>query len=116
MRVVTTLEQELLAKLLADSPRRIELLRDLPSATVEDMTDGGMGSIRFLARDGGHRIFGCEAARGDYTDADGVPVRIAVNLDQRGDLYELDFWKVDWSPLVRYPSPSDITISRRTVG
>jgi len=41
---------------------------------------------------------------------DGVPVSIVLNTDSTGSLYEVDFWKVDFSPLLRYPRPSDLRI------
>jgi hypothetical protein len=30
-----------------------------------------------------------------------VPVSVALNVDQHGELFELDLWKVDFSPLQR---------------
>jgi hypothetical protein len=47
---------------------------------------------------------------GEFIDADGVPVQVGVNLDQRGQLFELDVWKVDFSPRLKWPSPSDVRI------
>ncbi len=44
-----------------------------------------------------------------YLDSDGVLVSIAVNADKQGQLFELDLWKVDFSPLKRYPKPSDVS-------
>jgi hypothetical protein len=45
-----------------------------------------------------------------YVDSDGVLVSIAVNAARNSDLLEVDFWKVDFSPLRRYPRPSDVVI------
>jgi hypothetical protein len=39
-----------------------------------------------------------------------VLVSIAVNSDDRGELYEVDFWKVDFSPLRRYPNATDLRL------
>jgi hypothetical protein len=33
-----------------------------------------------------------------FKDIDGTPVSAALNVDQQGNLYELDIWKVDFSP------------------
>ena len=52
------------------------------------------------------RRFAREIVAADYIDEDGTPVDITVNLDQEGDLFEVDFWKVNFSPLLRYPKPS----------
>jgi hypothetical protein len=76
----------------------------LKSSRVADMQDGGMGSIRFL----GSGPFGMALVEAQYMDSDGVLVSIAVNADKQGQLSELDFWKVDFSSLKRYPNPSDV--------
>ena len=65
-----------------------------------------MGSIRFVQPE--RRSFGQTLVEAQYADSDGVLVSIAVNLDKNGDLFEVDFWKVDFSPLRRYPKPSDL--------
>ena len=82
----------------------------LSSALVEDMQDGGMGSIRFLPSGNAARRYGGAIAEAQYIDEDGVLVIIVLNVDRDGELYEIDFWKVDFSPLKRYPRVSDITV------
>ena len=69
-----------------------------------------MGSIRFVQPEAG--TFGKALAEAQYVDSDGVPVSIALNTDSSGHLFELDFWKVDFSPLRRYPKPSDLVSTR----
>jgi uncharacterized protein DUF6984 len=81
--------------------------KTLATSLVIDMQDGGMGSVRFL---GTEPHLGKTLVEAKYLDADGVLVVIAVNTDVRGRLFELDFWKVDFSPLRRYPRPSDLSI------
>ncbi len=71
-----------------------------------------MGSVRFARREGS-RSFGAEIARAEYTDDDGVLVSITVNVDENGDLFEIDFWKADFSPLRRYPRPDDLIVELR---
>ena len=81
----------------------------LDNARVKDMLDGGMCSIRFAASgDGTNRSFGNAAGELWYVDADGVVVTFCLNLDNHGDLYEVDGWKVDFSPLKRFPQPEDL--------
>jgi hypothetical protein len=81
----------------------------LDSARVRDMPDGGMGSIRFAAPgDGTDRSFGNAAGELWYVDADGVAVTFCLNLDKQGELFEVDVWKVDFSPLKRFPQPEDL--------
>lgn len=72
--------------------------------------DGNMGSIQFLSHSEDSRTFGRILAEAEYTDKDGVPIGIMVICDQKGDLYEMDFWKVDFSPLQQYPKPSQLRI------
>ncbi|WP_420885213.1 DUF6984 family protein, partial [Candidatus Symbiothrix dinenymphae] len=36
-------------------------------------------------------------------DEDGVDVIASLNIDDTGDLYELDIWKTDFSPLIKLP-------------
>lgn len=76
---------------------------------VVDIADGGMGSIRFIPEPAkGVQVFGAEVARGSAHDIDGVLLSISVNVDQDGDLFELDIWKVDFSRLRRYPRAEDV--------
>ena len=79
----------------------------LRDSRVTDMQDGGMGSIRFLGPS--PKSFGMALVEAQYLDSDGVLVSIAVNADKQGELFELDFWKVDFSSLKRYPNPSDVS-------
>jgi hypothetical protein len=92
---------------IAHSPGLADTLED---ARAVDMNDGGMGSVRFVQAE--RRVFGRTLAEAEYTDADGICVSIALNADNRGDLFEVDFWKVDFSPLKRYPNPSDLRLKR----
>ena len=75
--------------------------------TVSPMPDGGMGSLflylappRALAR-----RFGREISQHRFQDEDGIEVIASLNIDQEGNLFELDIWKVDYSPLLRFPDP-----------
>jgi hypothetical protein len=77
-------------------------------AQVRDLLDGGMGGVRFVNMDSRH--FGREITRAKYQDSDGIIVGIALSTDDQGDLFELDFWKVNFAPLKRYPAPQDISV------
>ncbi|WP_207762377.1 DUF6984 family protein [Niveispirillum lacus] len=80
----------------------------LDDILVRDMNDGGMGSILFSGDE--NRIIGGSIVDADYFDSDGVLVNISVNVDNSGKIYEVDFWKVDFSPLLVYPCPDSIKI------
>jgi hypothetical protein len=102
-------EDELsLISAMLNGTRHPELLSTLKVCAVEDMQDGGMGSIRFCGSEG--RRLGAAIAEAEYTDADGVLVSIVLNTDTNGALYEVDFWKVDFSPLCQYPSISALRL------
>jgi hypothetical protein len=98
-------EAALIRALLAGVYPAEALESALRDSRVADVQDGGMGSVRFL----GSGPFGTALVEAQYLDSDGVLVSIAVNADKQGQLFELDFWKVDFSPLKRYPNPSDVS-------
>jgi hypothetical protein len=77
----------------------------LDNSLVTEIQDGGMGRICFLGT-GLRRTRSIVEAK--YLDSDGVMVSVELNVDEQGHLFELDFWKVDFSPLTRYPNPDDL--------
>ena len=97
-RLLRSEEKDLIKKALGPS---IDM--NLDRMKVFDANDGGMGGVRIDVDRSPTRVFGSEVARLAYIDADGVPVSITLNLDKSGNLFEIDFWKVDFSPLVAYP-------------
>ena len=98
-------ELRILAALLNEEIGALTLR--LIDVRVASMDDGEMGSIRFNP-DSSERHFSHQFVESRYTDVDGMEVFIAVNVDERSDLYEIDFWKVDFSPLVAYPTPESL--------
>jgi hypothetical protein len=101
-------EIELISSLIYRITNGEHLKSALQSSRVMDMKDGNMGSIQFAGDE--PRVFGKVLAEAEYTDEDGVCVSIAIHADKKGDLFEVDFWKVDLSPLKRYPKPSDLRV------
>lgn len=95
-------EARFLGMLLARSPQGESYRVGLSSALVEPMDDGEMGSLTFLSTTEG-RCIGRELCSAEFLDADGIPVIATINLDNYGDLFELDIWKADFSPLTRFP-------------
>lgn len=79
----------------------------IETALVVEMDDGGMGSLLFVSAKT-RRIYGGELARCVGHDSDGMELNISLILDQDGDLFELDIWKVDFSPLAQHPDPSTL--------
>nr|WP_197683849.1 hypothetical protein [Pandoraea faecigallinarum] len=85
--------------------RKNYLIDSMGDVSVEEMLDGGMGSLRLINKNARNRKFGGQLVESEYVDMDGVQISVAVNVDQFGDLFELDIWKVDFSALIKFPSP-----------
>ena len=72
---------------------------------VAPMDDANMGSL-LLYPEGSvnpDRIYGSTLYELEFKDADRVTVVASLNLDQHGDLFELDIWKVNFDPLIQLP-------------
>lgn len=67
------------------------------------MDDGGQGSLRF-EQPSPRRRFGRQLSEFRFTDSDGVPVSATLNLDQLGDLYELDIFKANFGRVIALPN------------
>ena len=70
---------------------------------VSEMKDGGMGSLLFYSKTKKPEL-GKTAAEYCFKDSDGIDVTVCLNLDQNGELYELDVWKTDFSELKKWPN------------
>ncbi len=115
MRLVKAGEVALIKALLMTNSKLAEVIvPTLYTALVEDMDDGGMGSLRFnsCAADSG-RSLGRTVAEAEFLDEDGVPVCVELNLDEHSQLFELDVWKVDYSPVSRWPDLGQVVIKGR---
>jgi hypothetical protein len=108
-------ELALIRKLLSRTALADKALAQLSTDLVRDMPDGGMGSIQFhkASTPPNTRKFGKQVAEGAFKDSDGVPVSVTLNLDEQGELYELDLFKGDFSPLISYPDIEDFEIIER---
>jgi uncharacterized protein DUF6984 len=102
-------EISLIDAMLRANQQTLPLAISLADVLVQDMNDGGMGSLRVVGSESRH--FGSKPVEAVFNDEDGVLVSAAVILDQFGALYELDLWKVDSSALIRIPPISDVKIS-----
>ncbi|HEX2534474.1 MAG TPA: hypothetical protein VHK69_12100 [Chitinophagaceae bacterium] len=71
---------------------------------VENLGDGGAGGIQ-LSKNGQHARDLVEAT---YLDDDRREVLITLTVNQHDELYDLDIWKADFSPLLRYPTPDRV--------
>jgi hypothetical protein len=97
-------EVALIARVLAqaDNDAKVkEFNEKLNSIDVQEMPDGGMGSLYFVreGRKPEDRCFGARIAEMQFKDDDDVEVLVSVNVDTDGNLHELDIWKSDFSPV-----------------
>ena len=112
LRSLSNDEKAVIAALLKGKPATQHIIESLDDLGVAEMSDGGMGSLSLVPKgvESTSRSFGQQLVLGEFTDSDGVPVSVALNVDGGGKLYELDVWKVNFAPLLKWPDPTDIRI------
>lgn len=73
---------------------------------VRPMDDGEMGSLYLFPKGVmiEDRTIGEQVSDFQFTDSDGIEVIASLNLDENGDLFELDLWKTDFSKLLNFPN------------
>jgi len=111
-RKMTPSELDLVEALLADHPDHALPRDHLAGLDVEEMKDGGTGSLKFLASTSPR--MGYELSELAFTDVDSTYVSAALNFDPEGLLYELDIFKGDSSPLIAIPSRQILATSGPT--
>jgi hypothetical protein len=106
---------ELNRKLSQEEESLIELLIKNALVTIpinwksnllaKSMDDGRMGSLLLFPNgvENSGRKFGSCVSEYQFTDKDGIEVIVSLNLDEKGDLFELDIWKTNFSPLIKIP-------------
>lgn len=101
-RSLTIDEKDFLYEMLKMADAIDPYLDMLNEVNVQEMDDGGMGSLAFIFNEEYSTFsqFGCELIAVEFKDVDGVFVIATIYLDQFDRLYELDIWKVDFSPLI----------------
>lgn len=76
-------------------------------AVVEEYEGSHMGSINL--DNPNTDAYDSDLIQAEYTDADKIPVVLNLTKDKEGKLLDLDFWKSDFSALVKYPKPEELT-------
>lgn len=105
-RELTKNEQQLITFLISNSSVNISTNWN-EGLLARPLDDGGMGSLYLLYKDSplnNKRKFGKQASECQFRDVDGVLVIASLYLDEDGNLFELDMWKVDSSKLIKMPS------------
>ncbi len=98
--------ERLLRWLLDLAPHELRCRVEISKLRASPMDDGGMGSLR-LSEDNNalsQRRFGSKISEINFMDSDSIPVTIALLLDEQGNLFELDVFKSNFSPLIAVPS------------
>jgi len=103
LRKLTPDEERLIIALLG---KAIGLSYDkslISNLLVKQMEDGSMGSLRLYPNgvDEGGRKFGLQVSEIQFTDTDGTIVLASLYVDNLNQLYEVDIWKTDFSPLIK---------------
>ena len=101
MRYLQTYEIPLVKYLIRKAGLTAEF-SNLDRISVKSMKDGGMGSLRFITNTTNPKLSSV-AAECLFHDSDGIKVSATLNLDQNGQLFELDIWKVNFDPLLKWP-------------
>jgi hypothetical protein len=84
---------------------QLEISNYTISELVEEYEGGKMGSISL---GGNPDAYAGDLIRVEYIDSDETPVVITLTHDDQNQLLDLDFWKIDFSKLLTYPSPDKI--------
>jgi uncharacterized lipoprotein YehR (DUF1307 family) len=72
---------------------------------VDDYEGAKMGSIGLGKPEA---QYDSDIIQVEYKDIDGVDVVITLTKDSENQILDLDFWKVDFSKLIRYPQTKDL--------
>ncbi len=74
---------------------------------VSDYEGAVMRSIGLGKEDS---IYAGDIIQVKYIDSDEIPVIITLTKDHEGNVLDLDFWKEDFSTLIKYPKPNDLIV------
>ena len=109
MRKLNKDELDIVKTLLLSSKSEYhKLLSSLEEQTVKELKDGGMGSLQFVSRE--KQTLCKTIAEAEFNDKDGVPVFVSLGIDLKGELFELDVWKADFSAVESWPPIENIRV------
>lgn len=80
---------------------------------VDEYEGGVMGSINFTLGDSGD--YAGDLIQVEYHDQDGFRVVITLTTNSKGELLDLDFWKENFTKLLKYPKPDEVSINTRGI-
>lgn len=99
-------ERRLLIALVERSKHPDLFMSLIDSISVEDMVDGGMGSLSLFIESAPNasRRMKSQASELQFLDADGAVVIASLNISEDGYPFEIDLWKTTFEPLIRIPN------------
>jgi hypothetical protein len=103
LRTIRKEEKELIEFLLLQS--NIDPNQVIINELVDDYEGGKMGSIGLGKPEA---VYKGDIIQVEYVDADGTDVVITLTQDTDNQILDLDFWKIDFSKLLQYPTPEKI--------
>lgn len=74
----------------------------LDRVVVEELDDGGMGS--YVIVEPTNKGFSRLLSEAEFNDVDGTKALASLYVDVDNAPYEVDIWKVDFSPLISLPN------------
>ena len=78
---------------------------------VDDYEGGKMGSIGLGQP---NATYAGDIIQAEYVDTDGTDVIITLTKDTDNQILDLDFWKIDFSKLLQYPTPEKLSFNKGT--
>jgi hypothetical protein len=98
-------EKRLFIALVNRSNHPENLMRFVDQVVVENMNDGGMGSIKLfvISNPDASRKMKSQVSELQFYDADGVIVIASLYMSEDGLPFEIDVWKTTFDPLIRIP-------------
>ncbi|HUQ66122.1 MAG TPA: hypothetical protein VM101_08205 [Flavitalea sp.] len=104
LRDLTNDEQRLIRHLISLANNK-NLEHQLEKLKVKEMNDSGMGSLLLFpaGKVVPNRDYGQTVSEVEFHDADKAVVLASLNVDENGDLFELDIWKTNFDRLHKIP-------------
>jgi hypothetical protein len=76
----------------------------------EDVLEYEGGKMGSISLNNNPDAYAGDLIQVEYVDTDNTPVMITLTHDTEGQLLDLDFWKTDFSKLLKYPTLSEIKL------
>lgn len=103
-KYLSNIEKKLLIRLIGLSNQSIQC--DVDKVMAVKSGNEGLYSIKLYDENvsqNDNRQFGKQISEIQYLDEDDVPVIISLFVDKEDNLFEIDFWKADYSEIKKFP-------------